>query len=400
MLAHAVSSMTSNPRPTFAARIVSRFVSRDLARRDLTLDAFRGLMIIGMILVNHPPPTEAIYPPLVHAPWNGWTLADTIFPGFLFAVGVAIRMSMVGARDEPLDRSAQVHARIVRRFAILLLLNFLLINFPYYFSGGLRLTGTLALIAWCYLIVATVQLETGWRVQLALVLGALALQWAVYGLLPVPGVGSGSMLPAANAADHVDRLMFTALLGRSTVANGSDPVILPLIGAVATTLIGLLAGHWMSNRRRLGDRLLGLFVVGSLLIVLGLAWDLALPVNKALWTGSYVVLMAGIAMQLYSLLGWLTEVCGRRGLARALQVAGVNALFFYVFAQTLQRVLVYGRVRDAEGATVRLRQFVHEQYFARWLSGEFGSLVFAGVYLAVCFIPVVILYRKRIFLKL
>jgi len=400
MSTHAGSPMNSNPRQTFAARIVSQFVSRDLTRRDLALDAFRGLMIMGMILVNHPPPTEAIYPPLVHASWNGWTLADTIFPGFLFAVGVAIRMSMVDARGEPLAGSAGIYGRIVRRFAIPLLLNFLLINFPYYLSGGVRLTGTLALIGWCYLIVATVQLETGWRFQFALALVALALQWAVYGLLPVPGVGPGSMLPADNAGGYVDHLLFTALFGGRTVANGSDPVILPLIGAVATTLAGLLAGHWMSSRRGLGDRLSGLFAAGSVLIVLGLAWDLALPVTKALWTGSYVVLMAGIALQLYSFLDWLTEICGRRGLARALQVAGVNALFFYVLAQTLQRVLVYGRVRDAEGATVRLRQFVHDQYFAYWLSGEFGSLVFAGIFLTVCFIPVVILYRKRIFLKL
>lgn len=116
-------------------RFFSRFVSRDLARRDLSLDVFRGLMIVGMILVNHRPPDAPIYAPFVHAAWHGWTLADTIFPGFLFAVGVSIRVAMSDERGRPLAPSASLLNRLFVRFGVLMLLNFLLVNFPYYLGG-------------------------------------------------------------------------------------------------------------------------------------------------------------------------------------------------------------------------------------------------------------------------
>ncbi len=384
----------------FVQRLTSQFVSRDLARRDFALDALRGLMILGMILVNHPPPTTAIYPPLVHAAWHGWTIADTIFPGFLFAVGVSIRFAMVDAAGEPQMPSAAVYRKVLRRFALLMVLNFLLINFPYYFLGTLHFTGTLALIAWCYLIVALIHLHTRWRAQLALVVGALSIQWAVLSLLPVPGFGAGVMTPEANAATYIDRLLFTPLFGESRSSADITIGIVPTVGAVATTLTGLLVGLWISRSRELRVRVSGLFVVGLSLFALGNAWHLLLPVNKSLWTASYVLLMAGITMQLLAALYLLASRDGHRAWARPLQIAGTNALFFYVFAQSLQRLLVYGRIHGDDGTQVRLRQLIYGQYFEPLLPGEFGSLVFALIFLSICYAVVLVLYRKRIFFKL
>jgi predicted acyltransferase len=397
--------MRPNSMRAFAERAVAAFVSRDLARRDLALDAFRGLMILGMILVNHPPPTSEIYPPLVHAAWNGWTLADTIFPGFLFAVGISIRLSMIGAGGEPMPAQSAVIGKVLRRFALLMLLNLLLINFPYYFGVQLRFGGTLALIAWCYLLAACLHLWSGWRVQLAVVCVLLALQWTVLTWLPLPGADVGTMTRDVNAARYLDQMFFAPVLGPAWTVEGDETVALPALGlpalgALASTLMGLLAGHWVSGARSTSDRLCGLFAMGLALIALGNVWHMLLPINKTLWTGSYVLLMGGFALQIYAFCNWLVKVIGVRAWAVPLQVAGANALFFYVFAQGVQRLLVYGRIRGMDGSTVRLKQVVYEAFLSTSISGPFGSLVCAIIFLLACYAVVFFLFRWRIFLKL
>jgi len=385
--------------------LTASFVSRDLARRDLALDAFRGLMILGMILVNHPPPTSAIYPPLVHAVWNGWTLADTIFPGFLFAVGVSIGLSMGGEDGQRRALDAALLGRVLRRFLLLMLLNALLINFPYYFGGTIRFSGTLALIAWCYLFAACIHLSMQWRRQLALVCALLALQWALLMLLPLPGADAGTMTRDVNAARYIDALLFAPLLGPAWIVEGNEVIALPglglpTLGALASTLIGMLAARWLREPRALAERLSGLFAAGLALLALGNAWDILLPINKTLWTGAYVLVMAGIALQLFAFGTWLVHLCGLRAWAIPLQVAGANALFFYVLAQGIQRVLVYGRIHNVDGSTIRLKRLVYERFFSQSLSGEFGSLLHALAFLAVCYAVTLFLYRRRIFFRL
>lgn len=381
-----------------ARYLASLFVSRTLANRDFALDALRGLLIAGMILVNHPPPGVPVYSPFAHAAWHGWTLADTIFPGFLFVVGVSIRLAMTDGHGLPLAPGAAVYGKLLRRFCLLLILNFLLMNFPYYFAGPLHFTGTLALIAWCYLFASLIHLHCGPRVQFALVVIALLVQWSVFALLPVPGFGPGVMTLEGNAASHIDRLIFAPLFGPNRGGEMAI-VILPTLGAIATTLIGVLAGHWLRSARALPVRVSGLFAVGLFLFLLGNVWNELLPVNKQLWTASYVVLMAGIALQLLAAISWMTEHCGYRAWAIPLQIAGVNALFYYVFAQSLQRILVYGRLATEDGV-IRLRYLIYERYFAPWVSGELGSLVYVLAFTSICYAVVLVLYRKRVFVKL
>jgi predicted acyltransferase len=386
------------------SRVLSAFISRDLARRDVSLDAFRGLMILGMILVNHPGPTGAVYPPLMHAVWEGWTLADVIFPGFLFVVGMSIHFSTAGAGGSIRSPRAEAVGKIVRRFALLLLINFVLINFPYY-TALLRFNGTLALIAWCYLFAALAQLALGWRALVALAVGALAIQWAVIQYLPLPGVGAGSITRELNAARYLDSVMFAPVFGPSWAVDDGDLVVLhgmglPVLGSIATTLIGVLAGRWWLSDRPQRERIAALFAVGFGLVAVGEMWGTVLPISKLLWSGSFVFFMAGIAMQTLALMYWITSYGGYRAWTKPLQVAGANALFFYVFAQCLQRVLVYGRVRPDGQGPVRLRQFIYEHFFAGWTSGEAGALAFALVFLIICYAVVLVLYHRRIFVKL
>ncbi len=357
-------------------------------------------MILGMILVNHPPPDAPIFAPLVHADWHGWTLADTIFPGFLFTVGVSIRLAMVDVHGAPVAPTSVIYAKVLRRFALLLILNVLLLNFPYYELGKLQFTGTLSRIGWCYVIVAIVHLHSSWRTQLALLCIALGAQWAAYALIPVPGLGAGNLSPQANSALYLDRLILSPLTGASGYDVNGFPTLLPTIGAVATTLVGLLTGHWMCAQRGLSERVNGLFAAGLALWMLSGAWDVLLPVNKPLWTASFVMLTAGISLQLLAALTWAAEIEGHASWITPLKIAGVNALFFYVFAQCLQRLLVYGRWRGIGDSPVRLRHLIYEEYFAHWSIAEVGSLCHAIVFLAICYCVVFVLYRKRIFIRL
>lgn len=375
------------------------FVSRSLANRDPALDSFRGLMVLGMVLVNHTPPTTAIYPPLVHASWHGWTMADTIFPGFLFAMGVSISLALTDAGGSAKATDCAITHKVIRRVVVLMVLNVLLINFPYYFVGTLVFTGTLSWIAWSYLAASVVALRTGWRVQAGLVLALLAVQWCAYAFLPLTSASPGTMRPDANAAREIDRLLLEPLFGAAWKQE-NEYVLLPLLGAVASTLIGVLVGQWTRRRSPSGAEVSACFAVGVMLCLAGAAWHSLFPINKALWTASYVVMMAGISMQLYAGLRWVCVGTRGRSWVQPIRIVGVNALFFYVFAQSLQRLLVYGRVSGTDGVPVRLRVHLYETYVVPWFPGELGALLFALAFVLICYATVALLYARRVFVRL
>lgn len=376
---------------------LSAFVSRTLERRDYVVDAVRGLAIAGMVLVNAAPPTDSIYPALVHAPWHGWTLADTIFPLFLFIVGISITFSL-----KPADASArwQTYWKIVRRTVVLIAISLVLVNFPYYELHKLTLTGVLAHIALCYLVVALLHLHTTWRAQVVLIAAIWLIHWALLGLLEVPGFGAGNLTPAGNASRYVDQL----LLGPHSQSSYADAIetsgVLAVFSSITTTLIGLLTGVYLQGRTDLPTKIAALFTGGFALLVLSNAWDRVLPINKALWTGSYVALTAGISLQVLAAGHWVMALRGWKSWAKPLQIAGVNALALYVLSQAIQRMLVYGRIPGADGAPVRLRYILYDDLFKLWIPGEPGALLFTLVILLACFAVVAALYRKRIFIKL
>jgi predicted acyltransferase len=374
---------------------LSGFVSRSLEHRDYVVDALRGLAIAGMVLVNGAPPTDSIYAPLVHASWHGWTLADTIFPLFLFIVGLSITFSLKPAGAGP---QWPMYRKIGRRTVVLIVIGLALINFPYYELHKLTVTGTLTHIALCYLVVALLHLHTTWRVQAALIVVIWLAHWGLLRLLEVPGFGAGDLTPAGNASRYVDQL----LLGphsHSYYGEIETSGVLAVLSSVSTTLIGLLTGTYI-GKADLPARTKGLLVGGVALFVLGNAWSGLLPINKPLWTGSYVALTAGISLLLLAAGYWVMELRGWKSWAKPLQVAGVNALTLYVLSQGLQRVLVYGRIRGEDGTAVRLRFLLYEDVFKPWMPGEPGALLFACVILLLCFLVVAVLYRRRIFIKL
>lgn len=382
--------MSSTPRGSW----LSIFVARELGTRDRTLDVLRGVAIMGMVLVNHSPPTGDLYAFVQHAAWTGWTFADTIFPMFLFLVGASITYS---ARRGGGGRVR--YGRIARRAALLVALNVVLVNFPYYEWDSLKFHGTLTRIAFCYAAVALVHAHVGWRGQLGLCLAILLAQWWFLTRFDVPGLGAGVLEPGANAALYLDRMVFGGYVARM----GSLPVMYGVVaaaGSVAMTLAGALAGRWLGGRPSAAPRAGVALAAGGALFVLGLVWSLDLPVSKALWSSSYVVAMTGLTLMVLGAVDALATRPAAWRVLRPFEIAGVNALFFYLFAQSLQRVLVYVRVSVADDQRVALRVWLYEQLVAPWLDGKPGALVFALGYLALCYAVIHLLYRQRVFVKL
>lgn len=365
------------------------------AGRMASLDVFRGLTIAGMILVNNPGSWEAIYSPLEHAAWHGWTPTDLVFPFFLFIVGVSITLAL-GRRNDSGGTKRDLYLKIIRRSLIIFALGLLLAGFPRYDLSTLRIPGVLQRIAVCYLIASVIFLNTKWRTQALIAASLLLLYWALMVLVPVPGYGAGDLSMEGNLADYVDRTLF----GQHTWKPLYDPEgILSTLPAIATTLAGVLTGHWLRLRQSEFEKVVGLFVAGAALVVAGWVWGFWFPINKALWTSSYVLLTAGLALQLLAVCFWLVDIKGIRRWAKPFFIFGTNALAIYFLSELFSRIISLITLAHADGSRVDLQTFIYENLFASWASPKGASLLFAICIVLLWLGVAAILYRKRIFIK-
>jgi predicted acyltransferase len=365
------------------------------AGRMTSLDVFRGITIAGMILVNNPGNWGAIYPPLEHAEWNGWTPTDLVFPFFLFIVGVSITLAL-GRRAEQGGPKRDLYLKIVRRTLIIFALGLVLAGFPRYNLATLRIPGVLQRISVCYLIASIIFLNTKWRTQVMIAAALLVCYWAIMVLIPTPGFGTGNLTLEGNLAAFVDRTLF----GQHTWKPLYDPEgLLSTIPAIATALCGVLAGHWLRSRRSDLEKVSGLFVAGAALIVLGWAWGFWFPINKALWTSSYVLLTAGLALQFLAVCYWVVDISGRRRWATPFIIFGSNALAVYFLAELFARIIDVVTVTRADGTSVDLKSVIYENLFASWASPINASLLFAICVVLIWLGVATILYRKRVFIK-
>ena len=358
--------------------------------RLLSVDALRGLTVAAMVLVNNPGTWRAVYPPLRHATWHGWTLTDVIFPFFVFIVGVAIPLAL-GPRLARSGRAGVV-AKVVRRSLVIFLLGIVLNGFPWYTWATLRIPGVLQRIAVCYLIAALVYLWTSTRAQ-ALIAAALLLgYWLAMIWIPVPGYGAGDLSPAGNLAAYLDR----AILGPHIwqAAKVYDPEgILSTLPAVATALLGVLTGTWLRNDRPSGSLAIRLAGAGVAGVVAGELWGIWFPINKSLWTSSYVLLTAGLAMLVLAAFYWLVEVRGWRRWATPFAVLGVNALVLYFLSSLVARLMSIVRV-GADGRSVQAELF--DRLFVPMAAPINASLAFAMVYVVAWWAILWVLYRWNI----
>ena len=350
--------------------------------RLLSVDALRGLTVAAMVLVNNPGTWSAVYGPLQHAEWHGWTPTDMVFPFFLFVVGVSIALALGSA----LERGASgPPVRVLRRAAVIFALGLLLHALPFFPLATLRIPGVLQRIAVCYLLAALLVGATrgarGWRVQ-AVTAGALLVgYWLLMTKVAAPGQEAGDLSPAGNLAGYVDRLV----LGSRHIWQATrvyDPEgILSTLPATATTLLGVLAGHWLRAGQvagRAGAQIVGGLAVGGVAAAaLGWLWGLSFPVNKPLWTSSYALLMAGLAALVLAACHWVIEVRDRRGWAAPFALLGVHALTLFFLSSLMAKVLFIVRV-GAGGP--RLQTWLFEHVFAPWASRVDASLAYALAY--------------------
>ena len=362
--------------------------------RLTSLDAFRGLTIAGMILVNNPGSWRHVYWPLGHAEWHGWTPTDLIFPFFLFIVGVALPFSF-GKRLARGDSRRDLLLHVVRRSAILVAVGFLLGGFPRFDLSSIRILGVLQRIGIVYLFAAPAYLflrpRGRWILTAALLLG----YWALMTLVPVPGYGAGVLTQEGNLAAYVDRLFMDGHMWN----EGWDPEgLLSTLPAIGTTLLGIFAGEWLRSERAGGPKTWGLLTAGVIGVATGLAWGLFFPINKGIWTSSYVVFTAGAALLLLGLFYWTIDVRMWRSWSKPMVVYGMNAIAVYVASGLVAKIMGMWMVGGGEG--VPLKAWIYQHLFASWSGPLNGSLAFAVSYVLLWLGLIWILYLRRIFIKI
>lgn len=367
------------------------------ARHHLaSLDAFRGLAIAGMILVNNPGSWNSVFPPLLHADWNGCTFADLVFPSFIFIVGAAMPFAF-SRRLASGDETAEMYRRILRRSASLfgfgLILN---AAAAYPVLAALRIPGVLQRIAIVYLAAAAILLHAGWRQRLAIAIALVGAHWAIVALVPFGGHAAGTLASDANLSGFVDRLVF----GRHTLTAFGDPEgLLGTLPSVATALFGTLAGEWMRDADSEARRAAGLVAGGSMAVVGGLLWSLALSFNKALWTGSYALFTAGIASLAFAACYWVIDVKAIDWWARPFVWLGLNPLAIYFLSELTSHLLDRPWLRVA-GETMDLKTWLFWELIDPLVGGrleEMGvSFVFALLTLAAWTAVAGLLYRRGV----
>ncbi|MBG8555304.1 acyltransferase family protein [Hymenobacter guriensis] len=369
--------------------------------RLLSLDVFRGFTVLTMVLVNHPGDWGHIYEPLEHAKWNGCTIADLVFPFFLFIVGVSAVYALDRSRQDPALRPAALRG-VWRRAALLVGIGVLVALLPYFDFGAVRLPGVLQRIGLVFGVCGTLFLYTSRRQQLWLVAVLLIGYNILMQLVPVPGHGPANLEPETNLGAWFDRLVFTESHLWQYSRTWDPEGLLGTLPAVGTGLLGVLAGQWLRRKDvEPAAKVAWLFVDAVLLTALGLLWNLWFPINKALWTSSFVLFVGGLALALLATLYWLCDVQGwRRGLAWA-QVAGVNALLVFVGTTLVARTLNMWTVTGPAGTPVGMQEWLYGRFFVPYFASPYvASLAGAVVCVAIWYGVLWVLYRRRIVVKL
>jgi len=404
--------------PNPPGRTATASTSRE---RLLSLDVFRGMTVAGMLLVNNPGDWAHIFAPLEHATWNGWTPTDLIFPFFLFIVGVTAHLSLSQRRARGDDEGAIVR-QILRRGALIFLFGLFLAWFPGFMWGTieslpdprfmdrviyrlehLRIMGVLQRIGVAYVIGALLTLRGTWKHHLAILVAILFGYWALMTLVTVPDRG----LPGWQLLDQPDAVLSAwfdrAVLGTNHLwasARTWDPEgLLSTLPAVGSVMIGQFAGRWIASPRSLGERLNGMFASGALLMVLGLIWHWVFPINKSLWTSSYVVFTGGMALATLATCMWIIDVHGWKGWTKFFVIYGTNPMIAFLGSGLLARITVtLWKIPTADGPQSASWMF-YQAVFAPILEPRVASLAYALTVVLFWFVILWALWRRKIFLK-
>jgi predicted acyltransferase len=398
-----------SPKPAHAAADLSG--SRPA--RLVSLDVFRGATIAAMILVNDPGSWSHIYPPLEHADWNGWTPTDLIFPLFLFIVGVSMTLSFAARIARGVTRRA-LGIHVVRRSALIFAIGLFLNGFPDFDLSSIRIMGVLQRIALCYLVAGLLYLATfetrsaadgttrvraNIRVMATVAVALLVGYWVVMTFVPVPGYGAGHLGKEDNLGAYIDR----TLLGGHLWSESKtwDPEgILSTFPAIASLLIGLLAGEWLRSDRSAARKAIGLAVAGVALLAAGQLLHPFFPINKNLWTSTFVLFTGGFAMLALAACYWLVDVRGWRAWTPPFLVFGMNAILAYAVAALVSEISTDFEFLTFHGNETTLHGWVYDRFFIPQASAVNASLGFAIFFVLVIFVMMWPFYRGKLFLRI
>jgi predicted acyltransferase len=367
--------------------------------RLVSLDAFRGATIAGMVLVNNPGTWSAIYPQLEHAEWNGWTFTDWIFPFFLWIVGVAMTLSFASRRERG-ETHTRILGQVIRRTLIIFAIGLFLAGFPSFNFSTIRILGVLQRIAICYFISSLIVLYSKrLQTQMLWIAGLLVSYWLLMKLVPVPDIGTGILERGRNLSAYVDTIFLSGHMWRQTKTWDPEGIVSTL-PAAATTLFGVLTGHFLRGNLSKEEKTSWMFVAGNILLLTGATLDMWLPINKSIWTTSYSIFMAGWALICFAMLYWLIDVRGYNRWPVPFIILGMNAIAVYSLSEFIGKlytsVIVFHRPDVTE---VSLQETIFKSFFLPLASPVNASLIFAVCFLIFIFFFAWILWKKRWFIR-
>jgi predicted acyltransferase len=369
-----------------------------LKKRLLSLDVFRGITMASMILVNDPGGDQS-YSPLEHSKWNGCTPTDLIFPFFLFMVGISIVYAMESRKEVTTDHNKLIeHA--FKRMIILLFITYVI---RFYFLVDLRhirisevlahmrIPGVLTRIAVVYFICAVLYIKTSQKTRDWLFVIFLAGYYIIMTFIPVPGVGYANLEPTTNLGAWLDRTIFTTNHLWAESKTWDPEGLLGTIPAVATGLFGIRLGTWIKRKDHEDSvKVTWMFVYGVIAVILALIWDLFFPINKALWTSSFVLYTGGLATIGLALSYWLIDVRGHKKFTSIFVAFGANAITAYILADFIPHYM--GMIKIGG-------KLIYNVFFSPYLSPVNASLAYAILVVLVIWIVMWVLYKRKIIIK-
>ena len=374
------------------------------SERLLSLDVFRGITIMGMILVNNPGTWGAIYPQLEHAKWHGCTFTDLIFPFFLFIVGVAISYSL-SKRKAQGGSMKSLYINIFRRTIILFVLGIILAGFPFGLLFGhefswstIRIPGVLQRIAIVYMISSILFLSTSTKFQYWFTGLILVIYTMLMSFVPVPGVSYANFEAGTNLSAWIDQLILGNHLWSGTKLWDPEG-ILSTIPAIGSAMFGIFTGNLLRSEKDPATKTVWLYVLGSVLMVAGWGWSFWFPLNKNIWTSSYVLWTAGLALNFLAFCYWFIDIKKVTWWIKPFHVYGMNAITVFFLSGIVGRIMYMVKWNGADGSVVTIKSYLFDTYFLSWLDPINASLAWAIFYILVWLGLMWILYAKKIFIK-
>jgi predicted acyltransferase len=351
-----------------------------------------------MILVNNPGSWAHIYAPLEHSVWNGCTPTDLVFPFFLFIVGVSIVYAME-SRKANVSLHGALLLSVVRRAVTIILLGMCLSLVWKFDLSHLRIPGVLFRIGVVFGISALIYVKTQTRTQLYIVLVLLVGYYLLMNFVPVPGYGPANLEPATNLGAWLDRLVFTENHLWKFSKTWDPEGLLGTLPAIGTSLIGILTGTWLKKGKlKTGKDLALIMGMGLALVIAALIWNEFFPINKSLWTSSFVLFTAGLGIIILSLSYWIIDVKKNQLLIWPFVAFGRNAITAFVLSGVLPRLLSF-IPWTVDGGQTNIWAYINQHIFVPNLSPNNASLISAFTVVLLIFIPIWWMYKKNIIVK-